>query len=276
MITMLATLLLAAAATHCAPVAGADQLWGPATTWVMIGEMHGTNETPDAFANLVCLATKTRRPVIVALEYPVDEQPVIDAFLVSDGGSGAQAALLAAPMWHRDLQDGRTSVAFLRLFERLRVMTHQHMIGGVRAFDVPEKAVDPRERNAAMADRLTALAPDPEQLIMVLVGNFHAIRHPIERAGKTIMAAAALLPPGRAITVNVLGTGGVAWNCQPNGCGPRDYVGDPAAKPGIALVADVDSRWDAEYMLGTTVTAAAPAVAVTSRSGKPDQPVIKP
>jgi hypothetical protein len=261
MITALAAILLSAATAPCVPVPGADLLWGAGTNWVMIGEVHGTNETPDAFANLVCLATRTRRPVTVALEHPVDEQPVIDAFLASDGGPGAKAALLAAPIWHKDFQDGRTSVAFVRLFERLRVMKHQHMIAGVRAFDVPEASAEPRERNAAMADRLTALAPRPDQLVMVLVGNFHAIRHPLERAGKTIVPAAALLPRERTMTVNVVGNGGTAWICQQGGCGPHDYGGDPKASAGVALVPDADSRWDAVYMLGASVTAAVPAVA---------------
>ena len=275
MITALAAMLLSAAtASPCLPVPGADQLWAPTTNWVFIGEVHGTNETPDAFANLVCLAAKTRRPITVALEYPVDEQPVIDAFLASDGGSAAEAALLAAAMWHRDVQDGRTSVAFLRLFQRLRVMHHQHLITGVRAFDVPEKSVEPRERNAAMADRLAALAPHPDQLVMVLVGNFHAIRHPVERAGKTIQPAAALLPRGRTVTVNVVGNGGTAWYCQQDGCGSRDYGRNAQDKAGIALVADADSRWDAVYMLGTTVTAAVPAVA--PRPAGPSQAVLKP
>ena len=261
MITALAAMLLSTAATPCLAVPGADLLWGAGTNWVVTGEMHGTNETPDAFANLVCLAAGKGRPVTVALEYPVDEQPVIDAFLASDGGPGAKAALFAAPIWHKDLQDGRSSVAFVQLFERLRVMKRQHMIVGVHAFDVPDASAEPRERNAAMADRLAALAPHPDQLVMVLVGNFHAIRHPLERAGKTILPAAALLPRARTITVNVVGNGGTAWICQQDGCGPHEYGNDPKAEAGIALVPDADSRWDAFYMLGATVTAAVPAIA---------------
>jgi hypothetical protein len=41
--------LLVATASGCTPIAGADNLWVPNTRWVILGEMHGTNETPDAF-----------------------------------------------------------------------------------------------------------------------------------------------------------------------------------------------------------------------------------
>jgi hypothetical protein len=267
MITALMAMLLSAAPSPCAAVPGADQLLGSSINWVVIGEMHGTNETPDAFADLVCLAAKTGRPVTVALEYPVDEQPVIDAFLASDGGPTAQAGLLAAPVWHRDMQDGRTSVAFLRLFHRLRVMKQHHLIEGVRAFDVPDKGNEPRERNAAMADHLTALVSGPDRLVMVLVGNFHAVRHPLERGGTTIRPAAALLPRDRTVTINVIGNGGVAWNCQQDGCGPHDYGGDPKAMAGIVPVTDADGGWDMLYMLGKPVTAAVPAVPAEPRPG---------
>jgi hypothetical protein len=70
----------AAAATQCRPVAGTERLWGkPETRWIMIGEMHGTAEMPATFADLVCRAAATGRPVTVALEQTADYPPAIDA-----------------------------------------------------------------------------------------------------------------------------------------------------------------------------------------------------
>ncbi|RYF10702.1 MAG: hypothetical protein EOO77_20985, partial [Oxalobacteraceae bacterium] len=101
--------LLSAIAPSCAPVAGASRLWQPETRWVIVGEMHGTNESPDAFANLVCLASATGRPVTVAVEYTSDDQTAIDTFLASDGSSAARAVLLKLFLFTSELQDGRGS-----------------------------------------------------------------------------------------------------------------------------------------------------------------------
>jgi len=121
---MIGLLALAAASTSpCPQIAGAERLWAkPETQWVMVGEMHGTAEMPALFANLVCQAAESGRPITVALEQDAEMQPAIDAFLTSDGGPAAHSAFLAAPMWNRKMQDGRASQAMLALYDRLRVM----------------------------------------------------------------------------------------------------------------------------------------------------------
>ena len=88
MLTFAAVAMLGAklAMTNCTLLSGANQLWQPSTRWVVVGEQYGTNETPDAFANLVCLAAATGRPVTVALEYSRDWQSAIDAWVVSKHG----------------------------------------------------------------------------------------------------------------------------------------------------------------------------------------------
>lgn len=98
MLGVLALLAASAAPAACAPVEGAASLWAKRETrWVIVGEMHGTNETPDAFTNLVCLAARSRGPVTVVIEYPADMQPVLDSWLASDGGArrAARRAVLA-------------------------------------------------------------------------------------------------------------------------------------------------------------------------------------
>jgi hypothetical protein len=45
----------ARAIAFCSPVPGAEQIWSKACVhWVFIGELHGSNETPAAFRDLVC------------------------------------------------------------------------------------------------------------------------------------------------------------------------------------------------------------------------------
>lgn len=264
--------LLAATSSGCWPVAGSERLWQPTTRWLIVGEMHGTNETPDAFANLVCLAAAKGRPVTVALEYSVDGQPIIDGYLASDGGAQARVNLLTLPLFTSEMPDGRGSVAFLRLFERLRLMKQSGHISGVVAFDVGRATQPGQDRNAAMAQVWSAIKTPPNGLIAVLVGNVHAMRKQIAFSNRMIVPAASLMPVDQTVTVNVIGAGGTAWNCQQDGCHEHELGPPGALVSGITYSADADRRWDATYQLGVPTTAAFPA----STADGPSRPANSP
>jgi hypothetical protein len=255
----IAAALLSTIAPSCAAVPGASRLWQPETRWVIVGEMHGTNESPDAFANLVCLASATGRPVTVAVEYTSDDQAAIDAFLASDGSPAARAALLKLFLFTSKLQDGRGSVAFMRLFERLRIFKQAGRIAGVIASDVGRATPQGLERNAAMAQTWTGIAAPDDAIILAYVGNLHAMRKQIAIGDRTIVPAGAIMPVKRTVTVNIDGNGGKAWTCQHDGCRPHDN-GDPRqAASAIIYSAAADRQWDATYELGVPTTAALPA-----------------
>lgn len=258
--------LLAATASGCTPVPGADGLWQSRTRWVVVGEMHGTDETPDAFANLVCLAAATGRPVTVAVEFSTDWQPVIDAYLDSDGGPKARAALLTLPVWKTEMQDGRGSVASLRMLDRLRRMKLAGRITGVLGFDIGRSTLSGQTRDAAMAKAWTAIPAADNGIILALTGNIHAMRKALVRPNRTIVTAGSLMPPTRTITVNVVGNGGKAWTCQSDGCGEHANGPSRAASAGILYGDKVDRAWGATYELGRPTTAAAPAKAVKAPS----------
>jgi len=267
---MIATLvtLFAASASGCVPISGANQLWAPATRWVIIGEMHGTNEAPDAFANLVCLAVASGRPVTVALEYSSDDQAAIDAYLASDGSDQAQAALKRLSLFTSETQDGRGSVAFMRLFDRLRQLKKASRIGGVVASDVGRSTPEGLDRNAAMARTWTAIPAPDHGLVLALVGNLHAMRKPVSFSNRTIVTAGSLMPAKQTMTVNIEGNGGQEWNCRQDGCGPHDAGPSraSASASGITYSDDPDRRWDGTYRLGIPTTAASPAVPATAAS----------
>lgn len=272
---MILTALAAAAAT-CTPVPGAEMLFTPERRWVIVGENHGTNETPDAFANLACLAGKTRRLVTVALEYPFDFQPAFDTWLASDGGAAAKAALLALPIWRNSMQDGRTSVASLRLFERLRVLKKRGRITGVRGFNTSTAWNGHGDINAFMAGRLREIADDTHGLVLVLVGNFHAIRSEVARPdGQVVKPAASLLPSKARVSVNVVGEGGSAWNCQSDGCRVHYETPVRSGRTGITASRGPGDRYDATYSIGKPFTAAEPAVPGIADTS-PQKIVIKP
>lgn len=264
------TALLFAAVPPCTPIAGADRLWRPTTRWIVAGEVHGTAEMPAIFADLVCLAQRTGRPVYVALEYPSREQGLIDTWLASDGGSAARAALFKGFLWQLKNQDGRASEAFLRLFDRLRVMKQAGQIRGVTAFvpDVPLPALIQAQKdgtintviNSGMADDLKAIAAPPDALILTLVGGIHAAKTQTTLGSSTFMPAAALLPRDRTIAIRIADNGGEAWNCQGD-CGPHSNGAPRDAARGLVFPAQPapSDRYDAMLELGTSTTASPPA-----------------
>jgi hypothetical protein len=276
MLAALALLAASAAPAACLPVEGAATLWAKrGTRWVIVGEMHGTNETPDAFTNLVCLAAQSRGPVTIAIEYPADMQPVLDAWLASDGGDAARAALLAGPFWRRSTQDGRTSVAFLRMLDRLRMMHRAGTVRSVRAFCPPNDGPVVSDYNAAMADRLTTIADAAPGIVMVLVGNYHAINHVMTTPQGSIRPAASLLPANKKVSVDIVGAGGSMWACQMDGCHRYDYPVQPRTRARIMSDTSEDHRYDMVYTLGKPYSAAEPAVPGVADTG-PLNSKIKP
>lgn len=225
MFAALGLLLMTAAAPAaiCAPVDGAQTLWAkPETRWVFVGEMHGTAETPKAFAELACLAAQTRRPVAIAVEHRQSMQPAIDAWLASDGGPAARAALTGGEMWQRKMQDGRTSVAMLDLYETLRQMKRAGRITGVFAFAPEKSAPGAQAYNKAMADAIQAVPVPAGGLVLVLVGNIHAMKTQYSFGTQSFMPAAGQMPAGRAVSVDVVGNRGMAWTCELGVCAAHD------------------------------------------------------
>src|SRR5215471_19091009 len=92
----------AGAGAPCSPIPGADQIWSKASVhWVFIGELHGSNETPAAFRDLVCDAIAQGKHVTVALERPTSEQAALDNILTVkiNDLSAAREVLLQLPRW---------------------------------------------------------------------------------------------------------------------------------------------------------------------------------
>ena len=259
---MAAALALAAgqAVGPCPVPPGAEALWRSSIRYLLIGEIHGTVETPAAFADLVCAAARSGRPVTVAVEYSVDDQPVVDAFLASNGDAQARAALRTLPSWQDEWQDGRSSTAFLTLFERLRVLKQAGLIRAVVCGDSGADTPKEMTRDTAMSRNWQALPLGPDGLLIALAGNVHMMRRPVERSGLTIHTAGSLMPRERTMTVDVRYNGGKAWTCQQDGCGVHSAGRARRVKPGLVPTTDPDARFDAVLELGRPVYAALPAL----------------
>lgn len=246
------------------PVPASDDVLGPGSL-VVFGEIHGTREVPAFVSRMACEAARWRRPVRVGVEFPVEEQARLDAFMASDGGAEARAALLDSPFWTRaaDRQDGRTSEAMLGMLESMRAL---RPAVSVFAFDTGVPAGGTRQdRDHGMADfiRATKAAAAPDELFIIHTGNVHAriqIGVPWDAAFEPMAWSLLQDHPGlRAL--DVAHTGGTAWICtgQPITCDARPLSGDPSAEgDGVELFAQ-PGTFHGRYRVGA-ISASPPAV----------------
>lgn len=183
-----------------------------------IGEdAHGTAEVPDAVGRLACHLLSQGLPVALAYEMPAQEQPQIDAYLASDGGASARAALVSGIFWQSDIKDGRASVGLQSLLEKVRrLRSHSR---DQLTFTAMELFDPSQERDANMAAGVLLLRKaHPDAIVILVAGNNHtridasfALGSRLRREGVPLLSLVVEHPPG------------AAYSCQ-NFCGahPQD------------------------------------------------------
>lgn len=211
------------------PATGADQT---AKEIVLIGEMHGTQETPRLFGNLVTVATiENSKRIGVGLELPIQLQRLIDEAVKSNAKIDSfRQQLLADPIWQK-INDGRSSEAMLDLIcHTLQLAESQKM--SLFFFDTSNI-----ERDASMGQFIGQYVREHGyDVTFILTGNIHAnkaSRHPL--MAKVVPMGHRLQEQG--FTVHSYDVGyseGDAWSCGPE-CGVHhqkgwNMVADPAAK----------------------------------------------
>lgn len=147
---------------------------------VLLGELHGTAESPALLADLL-RAQPATRPIRLGLEWPVALQDKVDAYFRSAGTAADRAAFAASYDW--TWYDGRMSRAWLGLLDTLRALRRSGR--DVRVFTMEPSYGSPAEMAAAggflkvkeggMARAIAAQlrqAP-PGALVAALVGNYH-------------------------------------------------------------------------------------------------------
>jgi hypothetical protein len=221
---------------------------------LVLGEYHGTVESPRAVAQAVCAASAGGRPAWLALEWPRDEQQRLEAFL----STGDEAALLEGPLWRRDYQDGRSSQAMLGLLREVRRMRAAGREVRLLTVDVPsQRESGGKERDEHMAERIAEVrAQAPAEPMVVLVGNLHATRRLI------IPRSAVWRLVKRGVPLKTLmmeARGGTAWLCGVT-CGVNTMIGqDLGPDPRILETESATKRgYDGMWYL-VTLTASPPA-----------------
>ncbi|MGB6305954.1 MAG: hypothetical protein WBF45_19555 [Acidobacteriaceae bacterium] len=246
----------------CTPIPGADQIWSNKRVhWVFIGEVHGSNEAPSAFIDLVCDSFAHDKNVTVAVERPMSEQGALTGVLSAKDLSIAEMTLLDQPGWKSGM-DGRASKAMLKLLLSLRVLRAAHPGLNIFAFETPYKLGDrPGKRDEAMGQALLTFGKSrPNDLILILTGNVHAMQSSMFGYDP----AAMFIPPTERLSLEVTDTGGESWADSNGGCGPstggaeergRSHPRGIYLDPHLAPYGKVDGI----LALGVPLTASEPA-----------------
>ncbi|HEX8257409.1 MAG TPA: hypothetical protein VF589_07235 [Allosphingosinicella sp.] len=256
------------AAPQCPPLAGAAEVLAlTGKRYILFGEIRGTVEAPALFGDLVCVAASAG-PVIVSLDLEEGQQAPLEAYLSSDGSPAARAALTGTRHWSTAV-DGTASGAMLALVEQLRLLKKRGL---------PLSLITSRRNpggtgsaaSKAMADIwMASLKARPGARLLALVGNFQAMRKPLNGgvAAQVPPAlahppAAAHLPAAETLSLNAASVGGFAWHCQQE-CKVHDLRERPRKIHPRAIlpipVEDPDSRqFDRWYSPGAAFTASPP------------------
>jgi hypothetical protein len=164
---------LAEAAALLASEAGAHRL-------LLVGEMHGTRETPE-FVSRLAAHYAQQGPLAVVLEFSSELDAPLEAYMASDGGLAARKAFLAYPQWHVEdaRNDGRRNLEAINLIEQLRKLGDAGRAVSVVLMDGPASAApDSQARDKAMAARVRAAfaALPADGRMLVLAGGVHAMK----------------------------------------------------------------------------------------------------
>jgi len=197
--------------------------------WI-VGEIHGTRETPQLVEALVDQQS-AKGNVTLALEIPTFEQPALDAYLASAGSAADRNKWLETTFWSR-MHDGRSSQAMLQLVDRVKGWRDQGrhieiVAAGEPDYDAAavEKAggVTPYKDSGMAAEIKQAL--DRGAPVIALMGNFHADYKdlsPLPRPADTGPSVVERLSAASPLLIWVTAAQGQAWVCQGNNdCGAK-------------------------------------------------------
>lgn len=235
-----------------------------ATALTIFGETHGTQEAPAFVAAFVCRKAVDGRPVVLALEIPSMEQPSIDRYFASSGSIIHRQALLAGPFWHRNSQDGRSSLAILTLIERMRAMRADGVSVSIVAMDEWDAGTT---RDALMAARLReSMTARPGSSHVVLVGNVHAAKRRGTSWDASYESLAYLLRDLDPRSFDFRSDGddlGTAWVCAGGVCGARSWLTNDRLSRSVGIVLDAREgpAFDGTHYVGK-ITASPPAVSM--------------
>jgi hypothetical protein len=235
-----------------------DEVWN--SSLVVLGEVHGTWESPRFVGKLVCSLAESGDEVVLALEIPEASAPNISQYMSTDSDESFTPAADDTLFWGRTTQDGRSSLAMAELISYAKELKRSGMRVDVFPFDRIMRSVPDRDGRMAATLRELRLAK-PNARIVVLTGNVHARKTKGSQFNPAFAPMTNLLADLNPIALDVAHSGGTAWICRSRGCGEIAVrsQGAPPSAPSPFSLGEAGDAFDGVYFVGD-VTASRPAV----------------
>lgn len=210
-----------ARALDCPEVGGLDYLLKQRTV-LLLGEMHGTVESPRFVADLLCNVVASDHSVAVALQLPESDSGAFYRYLDSEGSNQDRRALLTGAGELTRYQDGRFSEAMVGLLESIRALKAQGGEIGLRLF-VPSDVDSVTRQNLSTVERPMAvnvwhaIEELEVDLFIVLAGLTHSRVIRGSEQDPDFQPMGYLLsqwnPDWRLLSLALSHSGGTAWMC---------------------------------------------------------------
>lgn len=272
---MIGLILLAASALQapsaCTFPTGWRQIEGQRPRFVIFGETHGTQESPALVGRVACALSSGGKPVLVAVELDASSNAQLQE-LWKTPVRGFRQRVAQQLRGFAGRLDGVGSEAMLDLINRLHTLSQAGRKIDIVAFNgtrddsqarrwssLPHQAA----HEAEQAENIAAAAEEkPRDAVLVLVGNAHAQKNPLEYPDiKYQPMAMHLAKTGRIVSLNEIYASGTTWNClikrssdakvgtgTAADCGEHEIGGDPTPpKTQVGLWATRQQGWNAGY-----------------------------
>jgi hypothetical protein len=270
-LTAASTLLLSIMLTGCEGVraaryrvCGIDHV--PESTLLLLGEIHGSQETPSIAGRVACSYSLDSETAL-GLELLTSDQANLEEYLESNGDLCSRQKLLGTSFWKKT-RDGRSSAAMFELIEYVRRLRRQGLPISVFAFDAHERTSQV-SRDAALANGILRFREaNPDAHIVALMGNIHASELPVQLTDSRIATTGTMLASLEPTSVLVMYRSGSVWACMPE-CGVHEVSSQwSRIKTAGFLRETPKAGYDYAYVV-SRATASPPAVMAISPLSEP-------
>jgi hypothetical protein len=206
---------------RCSEPKGWEQINARDPRFVVFGELHGTQQSPDFIANLACGLSSQGQKILVAVELSAAEDSKLQEAWKLPADRFDDALLESG--W-RGRTDGVASAAMFSMIVRLHNLKEQGSPISIVAFngtkdrkksvrfsDLPGQGPHEAEQAANIAEAANTSEYDR---VLVLVGNFHARTGSVALPGVQFDPMAKRLAQyGSTVSLNMRYAEGTSWNC---------------------------------------------------------------
>ena len=197
-------------ALTCTPYANTQEILKlKATHTIILGEIHGTVQGIETAEALACAMLHDREPLLIGIEAASDRSMPLN-YAVKARPNDRQLLLAAPNLWSS--RDGRGSVSMFQFLNSISTWNHQGYDVSVFAFDVDASSFnESRTRDEIMAQNIDRHVSSFKGGVLLITGNLHAAKAPLDMAEKTFVPMASLLTSRPTLSFDMKHQGGSAW-----------------------------------------------------------------